>query len=88
MALEPKEKTIPYPTIAELSLGARPAIEATAPALIIGAIPASIMETFEAMLSQPKIPHANIATIGARISLMLMETAKGLISSFGRKSLS
>ena len=86
MALEPKEKTIPYPTIAELSLGARPAIEATAPALIIGAIPASRMETFESMLYNPNIPHANISTIGARISLLLMETAKGLISHFCRTS--
>ena len=48
-----KEKIIPYPTIATLNLGARPAIDAIAPAVIIGAIPASKIEAFPARLSQP-----------------------------------
>ena len=39
---------IPYPTIAELNLGASPAIDAIAPAVIIGAIPASIIDTSDA----------------------------------------
>ncbi len=40
-----KEIRIPYPTIAEESLGASPTREAIAPAVIIGAIPASKIET-------------------------------------------
>ncbi len=48
MAVVINEIKIPYPTIAELSLGASPAIDAIAPAVIIGAIPASIIETIEA----------------------------------------
>ena len=53
--LDKNENIIPYPTIAVLSLGARFAIEATAPAVIIGAIAASKIEVFPAKLYQSKI---------------------------------
>ena len=81
-----KEIKIPYPTIAELSLGAIPAIAAIAPAVIIGAIAASSIDTVEARLFHPKILQTIIAIIGAKISLTNKATLKGFISSFGSLS--
>jgi len=72
--------------MAELSLGASPAMDAMAPAVIIGAIPDSRMETFAAMLSQLKAAQISMAMIGAMMSLMPRATPKGFNSSFGRKS--
>lgn len=48
------ENSIPYPTIDELSLGASPAIEATAAAVIIGAIAASMIDTSAAWFFHEK----------------------------------
>jgi len=60
--------------MALLSLGASPFIEAITPAVIIDAIPASIIETFAINKSiQPKIKHIKIATVGAKISLIIIE---------------
>ena len=78
-----KEINTPYPTIAELSLGASPAIDAIAPAVIIGAIPASMIETIDAWLFHPNILQIIMAIIGAIISLIISAKLKGFISSRG-----
>ena len=83
IAVVKNEISIPYPTIAELSLGASPAIDAIAPAVIIGAIAASIMETTDAWFSHINILQITIAIIGAIISFTIKATLKGFISSFG-----
>ena len=78
-----KEINTPYPTIAELSLGASPAIDAIAPAVIIGAIADYINETTETTLSQENILQIIIAKIGAIISFITNAIEKGFKSSFG-----
>jgi len=47
--------------MAELRRGARPAIEATAAAVIIGAMDASMMETFAAKECHPKSAQRTMA---------------------------
>ena len=78
-----KDKIAPYPTMAELSLGASPAIEAIAPAVIIGAMAASRIDTWAAKLFQPKIVQINKATIGAMISLIVNALLNGTKSLLG-----
>ena len=77
------EINIPYPTMAELSLGASPAIEAIAPAVIIGAIAASMIETIEASLFHSNNLQMIMAIIGAIMSFIIKAILKGFISSFG-----
>ena len=77
---------MPYPTMEELSFGARPVMEAIAPAVIIGDIPASKIATFVTSPLHPKSFTTTMATSGATISLIKRETLKGASSSRVRRS--
>ncbi len=56
--VEKSEISVPYPTMAELSLGANPDIDATAPAVIIGPIPDSIIDTSAALSLHEKVERS------------------------------
>ena len=58
-------------------------MEATAAAVIMGAIDASMMETFAAKEFQPKMVQRAMAMMGAKMSFTTSATLKGNISSFG-----
>jgi hypothetical protein len=77
------ENKIPYPTIAELNLGASPAIDAIAPAVIIGAIPASNIETRADVEFHPNSLIIKFAIIGATTNLINNEILNGFISCPG-----
>lgn len=86
MAVVTKEMSIPYPTIAELSLGANPESDAIAPAVIIGAIPASMTDTLAAKLVHPASLTITNAIIGASTNLMRSAIPNGFTSCPGSLS--
>lgn len=69
--------------MAELSLGASPDNDAMAPAVIIGAIPASMIDTLAAKFAQPAIDTITMAIIGAMINFINSAVPKGFISCLG-----
>ena len=69
--------------MAELSLGASPDNEAIAPAVIIGAIPASITDTLAAKFVHPAIATIANAIIGAINNFINSAIANGCISCLG-----
>ena len=74
--------------MALLSLGANPTMDARAAAVIMGAMDASSIEMFTMYPLHPNIFAILIARIGAMISLIVKDTVKGFISSFGNLNFS